>query len=183
MAFLNRAHSWFFSSQGSVVCYCIIFSNLCLQWNTRAKREKLTELMFEHYNIPAFFLCKSAVLSAYPLTPEKMGLGECESRLCSVYHNLIFSEDIFFFLWRSWTNPTWLIFCNSISFTLGSQFCQWSLHRLGLRQRSYTHHSNSSARRLRPATRWPFLTRLLISWRRSWLRRRSEMFMWLHLLV
>ncbi len=38
-----------------------------LQWNTRAKREKLTELMFEHYNIPAFFLCKSAVLSAYPL--------------------------------------------------------------------------------------------------------------------
>uniref|UniRef100_A0A8C6Q9A6 Actin like 6A n=1 Tax=Nothobranchius furzeri TaxID=105023 RepID=A0A8C6Q9A6_NOTFU len=34
-------------------------------WNTRAKREKLTELMFEHYNIPAFFLCKSAVLSAF----------------------------------------------------------------------------------------------------------------------
>uniref|UniRef100_A0A671R9H7 Actin-like protein 6A n=2 Tax=Sinocyclocheilus TaxID=75365 RepID=A0A671R9H7_9TELE len=27
--------------------------------------EKLTELMFEHYNIPAFFLCKSAVLSAF----------------------------------------------------------------------------------------------------------------------
>ncbi|KAI2547073.1 ACTL6B isoform 3, partial [Pan troglodytes] len=24
-------------------------------WNTRAKREKLTELMFEQYNIPAFF--------------------------------------------------------------------------------------------------------------------------------
>lgn len=38
-----------------------------IQWNTRAKREKLTELMFEHYNIPAFFLCKTAVLSAYPL--------------------------------------------------------------------------------------------------------------------
>lgn len=37
-----------------------------IQWNTRAKREKLTELMFEHYNIPAFFLCKTAVLSAYP---------------------------------------------------------------------------------------------------------------------
>ncbi|XP_018618453.1 actin-like protein 6A isoform X2 [Scleropages formosus] len=34
-------------------------------WNTRAKREKLTELMFEHYNIPAFFLCKSAVLSSF----------------------------------------------------------------------------------------------------------------------
>ncbi|CAJ0916300.1 unnamed protein product [Ranitomeya imitator] len=35
-------------------------------WNARAKREKLTELMFEHYNIPAFFLCKTAVLTAYP---------------------------------------------------------------------------------------------------------------------
>ncbi|KAF4799761.1 actin-like protein 6B [Turdus rufiventris] len=35
-------------------------------WNTRAKREKLTELMFEHYNIPAFFLCKTAVLTAIP---------------------------------------------------------------------------------------------------------------------
>ncbi|XP_018588754.2 actin-like protein 6B isoform X2 [Scleropages formosus] len=35
------------------------------QWNTRAKREKLTELMFEHYNIPAFFLCKTAVLTAF----------------------------------------------------------------------------------------------------------------------
>ncbi|XP_039614551.1 actin-like protein 6A isoform X1 [Polypterus senegalus] len=34
-------------------------------WNTRAKREKLTELMFEHYNIPAFFLCKTAVLTSF----------------------------------------------------------------------------------------------------------------------
>lgn len=34
-------------------------------WNTKAKREKLTELMFEKYNIPAFFLCKSAVLTAF----------------------------------------------------------------------------------------------------------------------
>ncbi|KAF3814047.1 hypothetical protein GH733_018079 [Mirounga leonina] len=25
-------------------------------WNTQAKREKLTELMFKQYNIPAFFL-------------------------------------------------------------------------------------------------------------------------------
>lgn len=46
---------------------CVILFFSILQWNTRAKREKLTELMFEHYNIPAFFLCKSAVLSAYPL--------------------------------------------------------------------------------------------------------------------
>lgn len=34
-------------------------------WNNRGKREKLTELMFEKYNVPAFFLCKNAVLSAF----------------------------------------------------------------------------------------------------------------------
>lgn len=34
-------------------------------WNARAKREKLTELMFEKYNIPAFFLAKNAVLAAF----------------------------------------------------------------------------------------------------------------------
>ncbi|KAM5165141.1 actin-like protein 6A [Mantella aurantiaca] len=34
-------------------------------WNTREKREKLTELMFEHYHIPAFYLSKSAVLSTF----------------------------------------------------------------------------------------------------------------------
>lgn len=43
---------------------------LSSQWNTRAKREKLTELMFEQYNIPAFFLCKTAVLTAYPLAGQ-----------------------------------------------------------------------------------------------------------------
>lgn len=31
----------------------------------KEKRETLTELMFEKYNIPAFFLCKNAVLSAF----------------------------------------------------------------------------------------------------------------------
>lgn len=34
-------------------------------WNVRNKREKLTELMFEKYNVPAFFLCKSPVLTAF----------------------------------------------------------------------------------------------------------------------
>jgi actin-related protein len=36
-----------------------------LQWNVRQKREKVTELMFEKYNIPAFFLVKNAVLAAF----------------------------------------------------------------------------------------------------------------------
>lgn len=34
-------------------------------WNDKAKRERLTELMFEKYNVPAFFLCKNAVLTAF----------------------------------------------------------------------------------------------------------------------
>ena len=38
---------------------------LCSQWNIRSKREKLAELMFEKYHVPAFFLCKNAVLSAF----------------------------------------------------------------------------------------------------------------------
>lgn len=34
-------------------------------WNPRNKREKLTEIMFEKYNVPAFFLVKNAVLAAF----------------------------------------------------------------------------------------------------------------------
>ena len=34
-------------------------------WNERSKREKITEIMFEKFNVPAFFLCKSPVLSAF----------------------------------------------------------------------------------------------------------------------
>ena len=45
--------------------YFFLASFFFSQWNVRAKREKLTELMFEKYNIPAFFLCKSAVLTAF----------------------------------------------------------------------------------------------------------------------
>jgi len=34
-------------------------------WNMRNKREKVTELFFEKYNVPAFFLVKNAVLAAF----------------------------------------------------------------------------------------------------------------------
>uniref|UniRef100_A0A2P2I3H1 Actin-like protein 6A n=1 Tax=Hirondellea gigas TaxID=1518452 RepID=A0A2P2I3H1_9CRUS len=34
-------------------------------WNARGKREKICELFFEKYQVPAFFLVKSAVLSAF----------------------------------------------------------------------------------------------------------------------
>ena len=36
-----------------------------MQWNLKEKREKLTELLFEKYEVPALFLCKNAVLSAF----------------------------------------------------------------------------------------------------------------------
>ncbi|KAJ1357982.1 hypothetical protein KIN20_016268 [Parelaphostrongylus tenuis] len=39
-------------------------------WNDKSKRERLTELMFEKYNIPAFFLCKNAVLTACRMLDE-----------------------------------------------------------------------------------------------------------------
>ena len=41
----------------------VLFSEAA--WNSKAKREKLTEIMFEKYNTPAFFLSKSAVLAAF----------------------------------------------------------------------------------------------------------------------
>ncbi|KAI1722733.1 actin domain-containing protein [Ditylenchus destructor] len=34
-------------------------------WNTKDRREKLTELLFEKYNVPAFYLVKNAVLAAF----------------------------------------------------------------------------------------------------------------------
>lgn len=42
-------------------CLCLLY----LQWNARTKREKLTEIMFEKYGVPAFFLVKNAVLAAF----------------------------------------------------------------------------------------------------------------------
>ena len=34
-------------------------------WNQKHRREKLTEILFEKYNVPAFFLVKNAVLAAF----------------------------------------------------------------------------------------------------------------------
>ncbi len=41
----------------------VLFSEAA--WNTKAKREKLAEIMFEKYKVPAFFLSKNAVLAAF----------------------------------------------------------------------------------------------------------------------
>lgn len=41
----------------------VLFSEAA--WNVRANRERLTELMFEKYSVPAFFVVKNAVLAAF----------------------------------------------------------------------------------------------------------------------
>lgn len=41
----------------------VLFSEA--SWNVRANRERLTELMFEKYKVPAFFVVKNAVLAAF----------------------------------------------------------------------------------------------------------------------
>lgn len=45
------------------VYHPVLFSEAA--WNQKGRREKLTELMFEKYNVPAFFLVKNAVLAAF----------------------------------------------------------------------------------------------------------------------
>ena len=41
----------------------VLFSEAA--WNQKYRREKLTEIMFEKYSVPAFFLVKNAVLSSF----------------------------------------------------------------------------------------------------------------------
>ncbi|KRX27859.1 Actin-like protein 6A [Trichinella nelsoni] len=43
--------------------YPILFSEA--SWNTRTKRERLTEVMFEKFGIPAFYVAKNSVLAAF----------------------------------------------------------------------------------------------------------------------
>uniref|UniRef100_G3RK43 Actin-like protein 6B n=1 Tax=Gorilla gorilla gorilla TaxID=9595 RepID=G3RK43_GORGO len=65
-------------------------------WNTRAKREKLTELMFEQYNIPAFFLCKTAVLTE-PVregAPPNWKKKEKLPQVSKSWHNYMCNEVI-----------------------------------------------------------------------------------------
>lgn len=49
--------------QSEAELHPVLFSEA--PWNQRAKREKLTEIMFEKYQVPAFFLVKNAVLAAF----------------------------------------------------------------------------------------------------------------------
>lgn len=58
---LNYAYQRVIMSESEL--HPVLFSEA--SWNTRHNREKLTELMFEKYKVPAFFLVKNAVLAAF----------------------------------------------------------------------------------------------------------------------
>ncbi|KAL8618987.1 Actin-like 6A [Nucella lapillus] len=66
-------------------------------WNTKAKREKLTEIMFEKYNIPAFFLCKNSVLSAFAngrSTALILDSGATHTSAVPVYDGYVLTQGI-----------------------------------------------------------------------------------------
>ncbi|CAH1785345.1 unnamed protein product [Owenia fusiformis] len=66
-------------------------------WNSKGKREKLTELMFEKYNVPAFFLCKNAVLSAFAngrSTGLVLDSGATHTTAVPVYDGYVLSQAI-----------------------------------------------------------------------------------------
>lgn len=52
-------------------------------WNTRANRERLTEVMFEKYNVPAFFLAKTSCLAAYACAGPAARLARAPRRHAS----------------------------------------------------------------------------------------------------
>ncbi|KAK3103473.1 hypothetical protein FSP39_019490 [Pinctada imbricata] len=66
-------------------------------WNSKGKREKLTEIMFEKYNIPAFFLCKNAVLSAFAngrSTGLVLDSGASHTTAVPVYDGYVITQAI-----------------------------------------------------------------------------------------
>lgn len=66
-------------------------------WNTKAKREKVTEIMFEKYNIPAFFLCKNSVLSAFAngrSTALILDSGSTHTSAVPVYDGYVLTQGI-----------------------------------------------------------------------------------------
>lgn len=65
------------------------------QWNVRAKREKLTEIMFEKYNVPAFYLVKNAVLAAFAngrSTGIVVDSGSTHTSAVPVYDGYVLSQ-------------------------------------------------------------------------------------------
>lgn len=66
-------------------------------WITKGKRETLAEIMFEKYNVPAFFLCKNPVLSAFAngrSTALIVDSGATQTSAVPVYDGYVISQYI-----------------------------------------------------------------------------------------
>lgn len=75
----------------------VLFSEAA--WNVRNNREKLIELMFEKYNVPAFFLVKNAVLAAFAngrATALVVDSGATHTSAVPVHVRNLFTFNIFF---------------------------------------------------------------------------------------
>ena len=66
-------------------------------WNQKMRREKLTEIMFEKYNVPAFFLVKNAVLSAFAngrSTGIVLDSGASQTSAVPIHEGYVLSQAI-----------------------------------------------------------------------------------------
>lgn len=66
-------------------------------WNLRAKREKVTEIMFEKYEIPGFYLAKSALLTAFASgrpTALVVDVGSKQTSVVPVYEGYVLCQGI-----------------------------------------------------------------------------------------
>lgn len=73
----------------------VLFSEAA--WNHKARREKLTEIMFEKYNVPAFFLVKNAVLSAFAngrSTGIILDSGQSQTSAIPIHEGYVLSQAI-----------------------------------------------------------------------------------------
>ncbi|RKP08237.1 actin family [Thamnocephalis sphaerospora] len=66
-------------------------------WNTRDVRERLAELAFEKYRVPAFFVCKDAVLTAFSAgrpTALVVDSGAGSTRVVPVYDGYVLRKNV-----------------------------------------------------------------------------------------
>lgn len=100
---------------------------LCTEpaWNTPANRERMAEMMFEEFDVPAFYIANTGVLNTYvfstyisllpaQFSPEVLLLGRALHLLLTLGT-----------LWRV-LHPLWMVsFCAKVSF--GWHTCEMSL--------------------------------------------------------
>ncbi|KRY43127.1 Cleavage stimulation factor subunit 3 [Trichinella spiralis] len=75
--------------------YPILFSEA--SWNTRTKRERLTEVMFEKFGIPAFYVAKNSVLAAFAngrQTAIVLDSGATHTTASPVYDGFCMTNDV-----------------------------------------------------------------------------------------